>query len=610
MKKLAVVVAVIIALLVAALAYLVVARGIPLGMIPLLWQSQPKEHSARYYPDDTMAYFWMTLNPSDGQRADMLELWERFNEMEGFADAHAKLEATIYGDTGIRLEEDVLSWIGTEVSAGILSATPADYYGGFEEFEAAATIQVRDFDAAEIFMRKFLEFREGETDAQFDSDTLGDFKIWIADADGDTQSYALSKEVLIVATTESTLLNIIRRIDADDGRSLASSESFMEAREALQDRRFSSAYVGFQGIEQILNASFTRSIYGYGHDEEDFCPAFGSTTNWIAVSAAWERKAVTWEIIAPSSEDFRTETRSVADAAPLLPADTLAFMAFSFEPDMDEWRKALDECKLVDTQLFSDEYAIRDFNDSMSALYYLGLDNVDFDNVPQITANSTLSDLLDLGLWLVDEQTGIHLEEDFTDYLSGDMVMSVSDFSSFDAVAEGDTVDAVMMLSYQRDNEQALSESMKDMFEFVNTYIESEARQSDVGADTPAELLGHPDFQYAPGGYVLHNGYLTLGSNESAIEKVVSRQNGEGNALDSVALYTRVDERLFQNPKGVLFIDAHRLIAKFQPSDLEIKSDEYEMLKESIGAVGVTTHQDANYERANLVLTLFPEDGD
>ena len=294
----------------------------------------------------------------------------------------------------------------------------------------------------------------------------------------------------------------------------------------------------------------------------------------------------------------------------MLPADTLAFMAFSFEPDMDEWRKTLDECKLVDTQLFSDEYAIRAFNDSVSDLYYLGLDNVDFDNVPQITANSTLADLLDLGLWLVDEQTGIHLEEDFTDYLSGDMVMSVGDFSSFDAVAEGDTVEAVMMLSYQRDNEQALSESMKDMFGFVSTYMDLEAWQSDVGADTPAELLGSPDFQYAPGGYVLHNGYLTLGSNESAIEKVVSRQNGEGNALDSVALYNGVDERLFQNPKGVLFIDAHRLIAKFQPSDLEIKSDEYEMLKESIGAVGMTTHQDANYERANLVLTLFPEDGD
>ena len=609
MKKLAIVVVAIVVLVVAALVYLVVVRGIPLGLIPLLWQSQPKEHSARYYPDDTTAYFWVTLNPSDGQRTDMLEIWERFNEVEGFADTRAELENTIYENTGIRFEEDILPWIGTEASAGILDATAAGY-DGLEGLEAVATIQVRDFDAAEIFMRKFLKFLEGETGAQFDGDTLGDFKIWIAD--DDTQSYALSEEVLIAATTESALLNIIRRIGADDGQSLASSETFMQAREALPDRRFSSAYVDLQGVENLLNGSL-GGIYSAIPSEENACPAFGSTPDWIAASAAWQRKAIIWEVVAPSSENILTEIGSVADAAPLLPDDTLAFIAFSFESDMDEWRKALDECKLVDTIPFFDENAIQDFNDSLSELYYLGLQNVDFDNMPEITANSTLADMLDLGLWLVDEQTGIHLEEDFTDYLNGHAVLSVMDFRSFDAVAEGDTVEAAMMLSYEPDDERALSETMADIFGLFDTYIGLRTTQADVGADIPAELLdlddllGATGFQYAPG-YVLHDGYLTLGSDESAIGKVVSRQNGEGNSLDSVPLYNKADEHLFQDPQSILYVDARRIITKFQPSDLELERDEYELLKESVGSVGMTSHQAENYDKINLVLTLFPED--
>ena len=607
MKKIAIALGIVtIAVPAVVLAYIVLVRGIPLNMIPLLWQSQPKEHSAAYYPDDTVAYFWMTLNPSDGQRADMLSIWEQFNELEGFEDARMELEERLHDLAGIEVKEDVLPWIGTEISAGIFSADFGDY-GELEGIEFVATVDVRDLDAAEIFMRKLRNFVEEETATRFDSDMLGRFEVWIAE--DDKQAYALSKELLIVASSEKTLLDIIGRIGNDDSSNLAATESFIEARTALPERRFSSVYVDMHAAEELAT-DFYGGFYPAMPSEDSACPAFGSIPNWAAASAAWQSDAIHWEIVTPSADDIFTGTRSVADAAALLPDDTLGFVAFSFESDMDKWREALDECLLIDTIPLFDEPAIEDFNES---LYFMGLDNVDFDDMPELTVDSTLADLLDLGIWLVDEQTGIHFEEDFTDYLSGDMVISVRDFKNFNAVTEGDTVEAVLSLSYREEDEESLSDTMEDIFELFGNYGGLNTTQQDVGASSPAELLdlrdilGGTDFEYAPG-YVLHDGYLSLGSDVMALEAVVSRQNGEMESLKATALYDRTSRYFFDGNQGIVYVDVRRIVNKFEPSDLEIGRDEYELLEESIGAVGVSSHTADDYNRARAVVTLFPMD--
>lgn len=606
MKKIAIALSiVIVALAAVALAYIVLVLGIPLNAIPLLWQSQPKEHSAAYYPDDTVVYFWMTLNPSDGQRTDMLSIWEKFNALEGFEEGRLELEERLYEVAGISVEEDVLPWIGTEISAGIVSVDFGNY-GEPEDIEFAATIDVRDEDAASIFMRKLLNFVEEETATRFDSDMLGKFEVWIAE--DDMQAYALSKELLIVAGSETTLLDIIARIGDADLSNLAATESFIEARAALPERRFSSVYVDMHAAEELVS-DFYGGFYPVMLSEDSACPAFGSIPNWAAASAAWQPDAIQWEVVTPSADDIFTGVRSVADTAALLPDDTLGFVAFSFDSDMDGWREALDECLIKDTIPLLDENAIEDFNDS---LYFMGLDNVDFDNMPELTVDSTLADLLDLGIWLVNEQTGIHIEEDFTDYLSGDMVMSVRDRENFDAITQGDPVEAVLSLSYREEDKEPLSDTMEDIFDLFGSYGGLDTIQEDVGASSPAELLdlsdflGGTDLTYAPG-YVLHDGYLSLGSDVTALEGVVSRQNGEKESLKSTGLYGRTSSYLFDDSQSIMYVDVRRIVDKFEPSDLEIGRDEYELLEESIGAVGVSSHAADDYDRARVVITLFPE---
>ena len=71
----------------------VVAVGMWQGFIPvpgpllaLVAGAKEPEHSARYYPTDTVAYAWATLAPGGRQLADVRDVWERFNGYPAFAE--------------------------------------------------------------------------------------------------------------------------------------------------------------------------------------------------------------------------------------------------------------------------------------------------------------------------------------------------------------------------------------------------------------------------------------------------------------------------------------------------------------------------------------------
>ena len=77
----------------AALVVVIVALGlamyfrllpIPGPLLSLLIGAREPEHSARFYPDDTIGYVWLTLVPGGGQLNDMREIWERLDEMREF----------------------------------------------------------------------------------------------------------------------------------------------------------------------------------------------------------------------------------------------------------------------------------------------------------------------------------------------------------------------------------------------------------------------------------------------------------------------------------------------------------------------------------------------
>ncbi|MXY47229.1 MAG: hypothetical protein F4Y44_09645, partial [Chloroflexi bacterium] len=88
-----------------------------LGWLPNPWLFfKSSEHSARYYPDNTLVYAWLTLNPRDGQRGHMIDIWNRLGEYSAFREWKDDTQDTIWRETGTDMEDDLLPWFGPEVS--------------------------------------------------------------------------------------------------------------------------------------------------------------------------------------------------------------------------------------------------------------------------------------------------------------------------------------------------------------------------------------------------------------------------------------------------------------------------------------------------------------
>ena len=115
-------------------------------LLPFLRGSEP-ENTAMYFPEDTFVYGWATFNPGIGQGRRMMDIWDRFEEIPRFEEAVDELLEELEAETGIDLEEDVLPWVGPDLSLGLMNAEA-------EWFDVVALIGVKDHDAASEFLRK------------------------------------------------------------------------------------------------------------------------------------------------------------------------------------------------------------------------------------------------------------------------------------------------------------------------------------------------------------------------------------------------------------------------------------------------------------------------
>ena len=378
------------------LVVLVVVIVVAFLMFPRTGGSEP-ENTAQYFPRDVVAYTWFTLNPGDGQRDQMADLWERFSEFSEFRDGLEEMLEDMEDESGINFEDDVWPWIGPEVSLAVLDLGRLDTPG------VAVIIGVRDHDAASDFLEDFLDYLEDEEGADFDDDTVGDFDVWV-DESQDVASYALANKWLVFATTEDDLEDILDLISGDGGRPLAQEETFQQARSAMPGRRFASVYVD---LESIMDSMGQLSDLG-------LAPGLGTAgmmgdSDWVAVSAQWVDRGIVVEAVSPTEFASMANLEKIGEPAKLLPDDTLGFLAMSFDPSVENWRGELDNYTLADLGFFG-EMAVDEIADS---LWDLGMDDVDLDS------DDTLADILDLAIELVDDAIGIDLEQDLFDYLGG-----------------------------------------------------------------------------------------------------------------------------------------------------------------------------------------------
>ena len=563
------------------------------GIIPIpgLGGSKP-ENTAQYFPDDVLAYSWMTLNPGGGQRAEMLDIWDRFDELDGFHDAVQDLLEELREETDIDFEEDILPWIGPDMSAALLDI------GSFDP-SAVAIVGVRDASAAADFMDLLIDYGE-EEGSDFIDDSEGDFDVWLEE-DGDG-AFALSNKWLVVASDEDALFDTLDMISGDGGKSLADNPNFQEAQAALPGRRFASVYADVEGMVDEFGSTFGGA--GFGMMTAGVNPFGIEPPEWVAMSFQWVDRGLVVDTVSPTTTDFGLEIADLDNPARVLPDDTLGFVASAFDPSVDNWRNALGDYPVGDLWFLAEaldeiDYGLSDFG--------VGGLTVDPDD--------SLADVLDLVIDVVANATGVDLELDFMDYLGGEIIIGVREFD-FQEVAddpETNAVDAMAMLSYRSDNKLDLQDTMDVVVELVEEYSFGvvSAEPVDVGAEDDAivlnlDALGFSDIAYSPG-YVLHDGYMTLASTEDALVTIVDVQNGDADSLTSDGEYQRASGHIIGTRQGMGYVNFQLIIQYLDPDELDMDFDEFEILETGLGGAAFGAHQGEEYSRFSFVVTLFPE---
>ena len=598
-------------------AVVIVAIGMWRGLIPVpgvllsvLVRGGDPEYTARYYPADTMVYSWATLVPGEGQFDDLQKVWERFNKSRAFRDLVEMAQDDFEEETGIDFEQGVMPWIGPELSVGLLDA---DWE--YEEWVLAGMVGVRDKKAAEGFLDDWLDYMEDEWHTEFGADTYRGFDILVS-VDG-AQAYALTDDWLVFATDERALEDILARVAGEEDDSLGSGDLFQEARSYLADRRFASVYLSVGEAEDLLE-DLSDEMFG----SEGVVWAKGDDVEWIAASMGLVESSIVMEVAAPVGIDDPLEIADLGDPSGFLPNDTLGFVAITFDPNVDRWRRALRQYELGDV------FAPEDIDGLNEAIGVLA-DETRSLRVDGLDADDDLDVVLDLGLDAIGELTGIDLEDDLFDHLGGELIVAVGDVD----VAElsqnpgGNAVDGVVMVSYLDGRKEDLGDTIDSAVGRMAAYAGVETNRLNVGADDRAvvleldsvddELMG-----YQPG-YVLHDGYLTLGSTDDALEGVVGLQNGGGRTLSADEEYMRAVGWLPEKKQSLGYLDLHRIIRQVDGEDVGLSRDEYRVLEESIGAVAMSSYSPhctdvsaafecelpvgADVWRYTAVLTLFPE---
>ena len=584
---------------------------IPGPILALLAGAKEPEYSARYYPPDTIAYSWVTLTPGDGQLQDMQEIWEQFNSFRDFRRLIDEFQDGFEDETGIDFERDVMPWIGPDASAALI-----DFNVRREELIVAATIGIRDEVAARDFLAEWLDYIEDSEGVDFDRDSYKGFDTW-ADESAH-QVYGLSKDMLVFSTTESGLEEVIDGISGDVDLSLADNEKFQAAREALPDRRFASVYVDYQeGIELVddfyPDEFGTMGIAAFG----------GQDPEWIAGSAGWLERAISIETIMPLGIDYPLQVANLDDPGRLVPSDTLGLIAMTFDSDVGRWRDAARHYDVGEVLSPGD---IDDLNDVIGELSY----DVDILNLPMLDEDASLDELLDWGLDFVEGMTDIDPEHDLFDHLAGEAIMAVSDidFARIEDDPLSNAVNAVAILSYHDEKENDLTDTMDEVTGIIeeNLFFFLDIDSVRMGVDARATIFSirqeFADTDYSPG-YVLHDGYLTLGTTEDALETTIDLQDGKGRNLASTSEYARTVGQLPAQRQSLAYVNLQRIIRQLEPEDLSMTGDEFEVLEESLSAVAVSVYSPHCLEpkgdytcilpggtdvtRITAMLTLFPE---
>lgn len=573
------------------LVVLVFAGILPNPLLRLVLNAP--EHSARYYPRDTLFYSWVTLYPEDGQREQMMELWDRFNEFDAVADQIEEWREDSAEEGIFDFEEDVMPWIGADASAGVFElARGGDPVGLF-------TVAVRNSGSARDFLNDWTEYRNEEEGEDFEYARIDGNHVWF---DEYGTALILADDMLLIVAgnvVEESLAEVLELVGGDEDRTLAEEESFQAARAALSDRRFASTYLNLDDL-----ADFSEDYYWYELRDMAELADTVDLPEWVALSAQFIDRGIVLDVALPNENSYAVGLPNLNNPAQRVSAETAGFVASTFDHDLDNWRERLEEYGSGNDDM---GYTIGDIYNGL----YWEVERQS-SSAPREVDDPTLADVLDLGLILFEEYTDIDLEEDFLDLLGGTLILAVEEFDweEIQYDPEQVTVNAVGLLSYSSGGGDTLADTLEDLTDLIEDEVDIEIDSVDVGADRDAEIIlldsDIIETGYEPG-YVLHDGYLIFGTTSDALEKTVAAQKGAIGDLASLPEFRRAVGGLPDDRQALAWVNLQPFLAQLDADYYYLEADEYQVYEESLGSVAASFKADSQYMRASVAITLFPE---
>ena len=581
--------AVVTALAIAAFAAILVPDFNPMDYIFL----KPTEHSARFYPEDTFLYAYATLYPRGSQRKNMEDLWDRFNENRTFRqeieDGREKWEE----ETGINLEEDIRPWLGPDFSAGIVR------FDSNDRPISVATVSVLDRQPAEIFLDQLTDYLEDSSGASFVGGTYQNYPTWTDEVRG--YGYALTDDLLIAAFAEEelqdTLEEMLELATQESGPNLAGTQRFQEAMNELPKRRFASAYMNIEDYHYLVtdDPDF-KDLLPDDFADEDIFP-------WASVAFQWEQRAVRTTTILQTRDSIQHP--DLTRPSERLPENTMAYLAVPDEYDMDKVREKWEQYPVPQ------DYAP-----------LAPLNQLDFTPMPlfrtsgmgstETEADQYMDELLDQALDRLEDFTGVDLETEVLDFLGPDTIMAIEafDIEEFGDNPDENPLNITVSIGHDEGGEAALEASLREIANSLEEKVNIDQDPVNVGADSPARVIDLSDSitlirAYTPG-YVLHDGYLTFGTTEEALENIVSVQKGEAPALRSNREYQRAMDLLPRRREAEAWIDLNAIVKGANPGE-NLTRNEYRLITTATGTAAASNHKDGDKEVIVVVMTFFPE---
>ena len=556
------------------------------------------EHSARYYPKNTKAYGWVTFYPEDGQREQMMEMWERFNEFQAIEDVIERLKEEAAEEGIEEFEQEILPWIGADASLGNFHL--GDDNGSDNGEALLFTIAVRDSGKAKDYLDDWSDSQNEDEGTNYDYDRIDGYHTWVDEGE---QSVVLANGMIFYLTggnQELALKQLMVLVAGKEDWTLESNELFQAARDSLPERRFASVFVNIEESKAPQGMFPLYEPYFGGLEEAPFNPDIPA---WAAVSAQFIDRGIVLDAVVPNEEGYASSLPNLDKPGEAVAADTVGILSATFEPDVDAWRD-----QLRNYDLDADDWGFS--TEEIYGFMYMELESQEVGRIE----NPDSVDVLDLGLVLFEEYSGVHLERDILDLLGGTAIVGVSafDWARLYQDPESETINAVGMLSYTSGNGDALGDSLESLIDFATDemYMELDFESVDVGGDRNAEILSaeSPYIQtsYEPG-YVLHDGYLIIGSTISALKDAVAAHSGSIDSLASKKEYQRAMDALPDERQVIAWVDIKALLTEQNTEFYDLDDDEYEVATETVGSLGLSFKADESHFRSSMVITLFPE---